>query len=54
MQVAVLGLGYVGLSTAVCLAELGHSVTGYDIDPQRVRLLMQNEVPFHEPRCCAL
>lgn len=54
MQVAVLGLGYVGLSTAVCLAELGHSVTGYDIDPQRVRLLMQNEVPFHEPEIDAL
>ena len=54
MQVAVLGLGYVGLSTAACLAELGHSVMGYDIDPQRVRLLMQNEVPFFEPELDAL
>lgn len=54
MQVAVLGLGYVGLSTAACLAELGHSVVGYDIDPQRVRLLLRNEVPFYEPELDAL
>lgn len=48
MQVSVLGAGYVGLTTAVCLAKLGHSVTAYDASPDRSAALQAGSVPFHE------
>jgi UDPglucose 6-dehydrogenase len=35
--IAVIGTGYVGLTTAVCLASLGHTVTGVDSNPQCAR-----------------
>ncbi|MBM3680850.1 MAG: UDP-glucose/GDP-mannose dehydrogenase family protein [Actinobacteria bacterium] len=47
--VGVIGVGYVGLVTAVCLAELGHPVVCRDIDPERVAMLQRGEVPIHEP-----
>lgn len=47
--VGVIGIGYVGLVTAVCLAELGHQVVCLDIDPERVAMLQRGEVPIHEP-----
>ena len=45
----VLGLGYVGLTTALGLAKLGHEVVGYEIDPDRAALVSSGEVPFFEP-----
>jgi len=47
--VGVIGVGYVGLVTASCLAELGHPVVCRDIDPERVAMLQRGEVPIHEP-----
>jgi UDPglucose 6-dehydrogenase len=47
--VVVVGLGYVGLTTAVGLAALGHRVTGIDIDCARVEMLERGDVPMHEP-----
>ena len=41
--VAVVGVGYVGLSTAVCLAHLGHRVTCGDIDEAKVAKLSRGE-----------
>lgn len=49
LHVAVVGLGYVGLTTAVGLAAIGHRVTGIDIDAARVDLLESGVVPMHEP-----
>ncbi|MFN0184565.1 MAG: UDP-glucose dehydrogenase family protein [Aquabacterium sp.] len=49
MKVCVIGAGYVGLVTAACLAEMGNSVIGLDIDAQRVADLQQGRVPIHEP-----
>lgn len=49
VRVAVLGTGYVGLTTACCLAELGHEVVGYDVDPDRLASIEGGQVPFHEP-----
>jgi UDPglucose 6-dehydrogenase len=49
LHVAVVGLGYVGLTTAVGLAAIGHRVTGIDIDAERVALLERGIVPMHEP-----
>ncbi len=53
-EVAVIGAGYVGLTTAACLASLGHSVTCADLDEQRVRALAKGEVPILEEGLPAL
>ena len=49
MRIAVVGLGYVGLVTAACLAKWGHSVTGVEADLVRLRGLRVGSLPFHEP-----
>jgi len=48
MKIAVLGTGYVGLTTAVALAHLGHQVTGIDINAERVEVLNQGHCPIVE------
>ena len=47
--VAVVGAGYVGLTTAACLAELGHRVVCADVDGAKIAALQRGEVPIHEP-----
>ncbi len=47
--ITVLGAGYVGLTTAACLAHLGHRVHTVDIDTPRVRRLHSGEVDLLEP-----
>ena len=49
MKVAIIGSGYVGLTTGVCLSFVGHDVTCVDVDPQRVATLESGAAPFHEP-----
>jgi UDPglucose 6-dehydrogenase len=49
MKVSVFGVGYVGLVTGACLAELGNQVVCIDIDPERIGRLAQGQIPFHEP-----
>ena len=39
LKVAIIGCGYVGLPLALRYAEAGHKVTGFDTDPEKVRLL---------------
>src|SRR5688572_32278169 len=50
MRVTVVGLGYVGLVTAACLAEWDHDVVGIDANPERLDALRDGRMPFHEPR----
>jgi UDPglucose 6-dehydrogenase len=47
--IAVLGLGHIGLPTALGLAELGHNVIGTDNDPEKVTLIRECNLPFFEP-----
>jgi UDPglucose 6-dehydrogenase/GDP-mannose 6-dehydrogenase len=47
-NVAVIGAGYVGLVSGVCLAELGHTVVCVDRDAGRVQRLNAGEAPIHE------
>lgn len=49
MQIAIAGAGYVGLTTAACLCELGHNVTLVEIDPTRLEWLRRGDCPFFEP-----
>ena len=53
-QVGVLGLGHVGLPTALGLAELGWSVVGTDSDATRVAVVREGKVPFYEPELDSL
>jgi UDPglucose 6-dehydrogenase len=48
-RVAVIGAGYVGLTTAACLADLGNDVIVVDTNREKVVQLLQNHVPFYEP-----
>jgi UDPglucose 6-dehydrogenase len=48
-KVAVIGAGYVGLTTAACLAELGNQVGVVDIDKDKIALLRRGTIPFYEP-----
>ncbi|MGG3477114.1 UDP-glucose/GDP-mannose dehydrogenase family protein [Peribacillus frigoritolerans] len=49
MKIAVLGTGYVGLSTGVCLSEIGHNVICIDTDEQKIISLRQGISPIYEP-----
>ena len=54
MRIAVLGTGYVGLTTGACLAETGNDVVCADIVQERVDALNRGEIPFFEPGLAAL
>jgi UDPglucose 6-dehydrogenase len=47
-RVSFFGLGYVGLTTATCLANKDFQIIGFDIDSNRVKLINSCEAPFHE------
>lgn len=49
MTIAVIGTGYVGLVSAACFAELGHTVYGIDIDAAKVAMLREGKSPIYEP-----
>ncbi len=48
-KVAVIGGGYVGLTTGACLADLGNMVTIVDVDQEKIVHLKRHHVPFYEP-----
>jgi UDPglucose 6-dehydrogenase len=52
--VGVIGVGWVGLVTAACFAELGHPVVARDILAEKVEALSRGEVTIHEPELAAL
>ncbi len=49
MKISVIGAGYVGLTTAACLAEIGHTVCCADSDERKLNLLQTGQMPFFEP-----
>lgn len=49
MKIAIIGTGYVGLVTGVCLAKFGHSVFCIDRNKDKIALLKKAEPPFFEP-----
>ena len=49
MKLTVIGLGYLGATHAVAMAELGHEVIGIEPDEQKLARLSQGLLPFHEP-----
>ncbi len=49
MKVCVIGTGYVGLVTGVCLAEIEHNVICVDKDENKINMLLNGKMPIYEP-----
>ncbi|MBW4650036.1 MAG: UDP-glucose/GDP-mannose dehydrogenase family protein [Kastovskya adunca ATA6-11-RM4] len=49
MRVCVIGTGYVGLVTGVCLAHIGHHVICVDNNEEKVKLMKSGQSPIYEP-----
>jgi UDPglucose 6-dehydrogenase len=48
-RLTFLGTGYLGATYAICFAELGYEVIGFDVDEPKIAKLAAGNVPFHEP-----
>ena len=49
MNLAIIGTGYVGLTTGTCFSEVGHNVVCVDNNQAKVDALLQGKVPIYEP-----
>ena len=49
MNITIIGTGYVGLVTGVCLADAGNSVVGLDVDQEKIARLSRGECTIFEP-----
>jgi UDPglucose 6-dehydrogenase len=49
VNISVIGCGYLGAVHAACMAEIGHTVTGIDVDQAKVDTLNAGQAPFFEP-----
>jgi len=49
LKITIIGSGYVGLTTGVCLSHLGHQVVCVDNDVEKIKLLKQGISPIYEP-----
>ena len=48
MKIGIIGAGYVGLTTGICLASLGHKISIHDIDEEKLKKIKDKKLPFFE------
>jgi len=48
MKLGVIGAGYVGLTTAICLASMKHEISIFDIDNEKIKCISEKKMPFYE------
>ena len=49
IKISVIGTGYLGATHAACMASMGLTVVGVDVDASKIELLSKGEIPFYEP-----
>lgn len=49
MNIAVVGIGYVGLVSGTCFAEMGANVTCVDVNEEKIKSLLEGRIPIYEP-----
>ncbi|HOH60530.1 MAG TPA: UDP-glucose 6-dehydrogenase, partial [Candidatus Cloacimonadota bacterium] len=49
MKLAVIGSGYVGLTSGACFADMGNTVICVDKDSRKIDMLNKGEIPIFEP-----
>ena len=48
MKIGIIGCGYVGLTTGICLSSIGHTIHLFDIEQKKLNLIKNGEMPFYE------
>jgi UDPglucose 6-dehydrogenase len=48
-KITIIGSGYVGLTTGICFAEIGHKVICIDSDKEKIAKLKSGKIPIYEP-----
>ena len=48
MKIGIVGAGYVGLTTGICLASLKHKISIFDLDEEKLKKIRERKLPFFE------